>query len=282
METPPPYISWFNPPPSPMPLLEHHGYFSGSMQTQVGYMIYLPPGYPDEENAARYPVIYWLHGRGHTEKTDHCPPAIVDRAIRDGLIPPLIIVYANGGQLSWYTDSPDGRYMAETTVIRELIPHIDSTYRTIDSRDARAIQGMSMGGGGAIKFALKYPELFSSVVSFAGSLRGVADLRDDKDRGIIFRTMFGTEERFLSEHPMTLLPRMAEQIRGRLGIRLYIGTKDRQVLLDTNRAFVELLKQYNLPHDYIEVPEVGHDLVKLSDRVQAEGLAFAARHFRLG
>ena len=48
--------------------------------------------------------------------------------------------------------------MGETTVIKELIPYIDKTYRTIASRTGRAIQGMSMGGFGAMRLALKYPE----------------------------------------------------------------------------------------------------------------------------
>jgi endo-1,4-beta-xylanase len=73
--------------------------------------------------------------------------------------------------MSFYSDSFDGQWMAETTVIEELVPHIDATYRTIANRDGRAIQGMSMGGFGALKLAFKYPDLFSSVVAFAGGYR---------------------------------------------------------------------------------------------------------------
>jgi endo-1,4-beta-xylanase len=55
--------------------------------------------------------------------------------------------------------------MMETTVIKELIPHIDATYRTLTTQDGRAIQGGSMGGMGSLKFAFKYPGLFSSAAS---------------------------------------------------------------------------------------------------------------------
>ena len=52
-----------------------------------------------------------------------------------------------------YYDSLDGSIMMETTVIQELIPHTDATYRTVATRDGRAVQGGSMGGMGSLKFA---------------------------------------------------------------------------------------------------------------------------------
>ena len=82
----------------------------------------------------------------------------------------MILVYASGGSQTNYCDSYDGKYMAETTVIKELIPYIDKNYRTIASRNGGRIQGMSMGGFGAMRLALKYPDLFSLGGGFRGRL----------------------------------------------------------------------------------------------------------------
>ncbi|RYD82479.1 MAG: hypothetical protein EOP84_09335 [Verrucomicrobiaceae bacterium] len=278
-----PFITWVNPPTPPQPLLQHKTYESAVMKTAVGYQIYLPSGYKESSATTRYTVIYWLHGRGGSESRDQFPPAIVDEAIRTKAIPPVIVVYVNGGRWSWYTDSPDGKWLAETTIIRELIPHIDATYRTVADRRGRAIQGMSMGGHGALKFAFKYPELFSSVVSFAGSLRPVDQIEGDKERGMIFTTMFGgSAERYTAEHPTALLRQNADKVRGRVGIKLYIGTKDRENLVANNRSLHALLEELKIPHDYTEPEGIGHDLRKLSEFAKADGLIFAVKHFSIG
>jgi hypothetical protein len=50
---------WFNEPKNPQPGVTHHGYHSVSMNKEVGYNIWLPPGY--ETSSRQYPVVYWLH-----------------------------------------------------------------------------------------------------------------------------------------------------------------------------------------------------------------------------
>ena len=278
-----PFITWFNPPKAPQPLLAHKGYESAAMRARVGYSIYLPPGYADAGNAARYPVIYWLHSRGGSETADQFPPATVDRVIRDKRVPPLIVVYANGGRQSLYADSPDGKWLAETTVVKELIPHVDATYRTVPTRGGRAVQGMSMGGHGAVKLAAKYPDLFGSVVAFAGSYRTVEQIENDATRGIIYQTMFGgSRDRYLAEHPTPLLRRNVDRIRGRTGVKLYIGTKDSEVLLANNRKLHALLDELGVRHEYTEVDGVEHNLPKLAAAAGSESIEFAARHFRTG
>lgn len=141
---------WSNPPMKINPLAAHHTYHSAAMNVDVGYTIYLPPNYAAA--SVRYPVVYWLPGGGCTEEPD--TPSIapgllggIDAAIRQGRLPPLIFVVVNGGRYTRYYDSLDGSIMMETTVIQELIPHIDATYRTLAARDGRAIQGGSLLSG---------------------------------------------------------------------------------------------------------------------------------------
>jgi endo-1,4-beta-xylanase len=276
-----PFLKWYNPPQNPQPFLQHHSYNSAMMQTRVGYSIYLPPTYTEAGNMQRFPVIYWLHGRGGSEIHDQFPARIVDQAIRERKVKPLIVVYVNGGARSWYTDSPDGKWPAETTIIKELIPHIDATWRTIPGRDGRAIQGMSMGGGGALKYAFRYPELFSSVVSFAGSLRKVEHIEGDKDRGEIFTVMYGgNREYYTSEHPFSLLEKNLDQIKGNVGIKMIIGSVDREVLRATNLELHQKLEEKKVPHQYQVIDGIGHDLGKLAEAVQSEALQFAEQHFK--
>src|SRR6266446_5566286 len=165
---------WFNVPKNPQPGVVHKGYHSAAMDKEVGYNIYLPPGY--EVGSQRYPVVYWLHGRNNTESSDSYPVQFLADGIANGTLPPMILVYASGGSQTNYCDSYDGKYLGETTVIKELIPYIDRHYRTIASRDGRSIQGMSMGGFGCMRLGLKYPDLFSSIVAFAGGFRRPEDI----------------------------------------------------------------------------------------------------------
>ncbi len=77
-----PFMSFFNPPAKPIALEDHRSYESASMKTSVGYNIYFPPGYAEPGNTNRYPVIYWLHGRGCSESNDQFPVSTIDAAIR--------------------------------------------------------------------------------------------------------------------------------------------------------------------------------------------------------
>jgi S-formylglutathione hydrolase FrmB/lysophospholipase L1-like esterase len=272
------FMGFFNPPAQPIPLEEHRGYESAAMKTKVGYNIYLPPGYSDPGNSNRYPVIYWLHGRGCSESNDQFPASTVDAAIRSKTIAPLIFVYASGGAMSFYSDSFDGKWMAETTIIKELIPHIDATYRTVASRGGRAIQGMSMGGFGAMKLALKYPELFSSVVAFAGGYRSAEQIQADEiSRQILKRVFADDPQRFMANHPAIIARSNAGAVRNKVAIKMLVGLDDS--LLENNRALHATLTELNLVHEYWEIPGIRHDLPRLSAWLGDSGLQFAARHW---
>ncbi|MBI3416336.1 MAG: hypothetical protein HY043_13660 [Verrucomicrobia bacterium] len=274
-----PFIVWNNPPAKPQEFLTHHTYQSAAMKTEVGFNLYLPPGYDATGNTNRYPVIYWCHGMNCHESIDQFPARLVEQAIRELRIPSLIVVYVSGGSQSFYCDSPDLHWASETTITTELIPHIDANYRTLASRDYRAIQGMSMGGFGSMRLALKHPELFSSVVAFAGGYVGVARLLE-KERSIHLENMFGGDtNKFIANHPFTLAKQNADRVRGQLGIKLFVGNED--FLLEPNRKMHAALTDAGLPHEYDEVPAIKHDLRRLSEWIGSDGLEFAVKHFAM-
>ena len=90
---------------------------------------------------------------------------MLDAAIRDRVIPPLILVSADYGTPmggSWFVNSPvTGNW--EDFVVREVVPHIDTKYRTLPRAESRGIAGDRMGGYGAIRFGMTHPEVFGSV-----------------------------------------------------------------------------------------------------------------------
>jgi enterochelin esterase-like enzyme len=224
---------------------KYQTFFSRTIQREVSYLIYLPPGYAAAPQH-RYPVIYWLHGRGGTQREGAgvFVPAL-DAAIRSGKIPATIAVLLNGMYSSRWLDSPDGKLPMESVIMRDLIPHIDSTYRTIPDRGARAVEGFSMGGFGAAHLGFKYPEVFGTVSMFSAAL---FDESSDED--------------FLeATSPWRLVFKNAAVIRGRTLIRMIVGDQD--PMLELNRKFDLLLASLNIPHDYIVVARLGHNEARI-------------------
>lgn len=155
---------WSNPPADPSqvhPGLSHETFYSKRLDEDVGYNIYLPPDYASATGSSeRYPVIYYLHGgRPGNESLSIDLVDHVHEAVQTGSIRPLIFVWVNGGEVSHYNYA---RSPGEDIFVKELIPHIDATYRTTATRDGRALQGFSQGGRGVTRIMFKYPELFVS------------------------------------------------------------------------------------------------------------------------
>ena len=145
-------IAWVD-PPDWLPVNVTHGTFqSTSMDVEVGYSIYLPPGY--EENFRRYPVVYWLHGRTGSERLIE-----LVAALRSGIearrSEPLVLVIANGDVANGYIDNSATGVMGESVIIHELIPHVEATYRVGSSAASRGIGGYSMGGVGAVRMGAR-------------------------------------------------------------------------------------------------------------------------------
>lgn len=273
---------WSNPPTTINPLATHCTYHSAAMKVDVGYTIYLPPGYATD--SARHPVIYWLPGGGCNEDPDSpsLAPGLlsgIDAAIRSGKLPPLIFVIVNGGRYTRYYDSLDGTIMMETTVIRELMPHIDATYRTVASREGRALQGESMGGMGSLKFAFKYPELFSSAVAFCPALLD-ADTNMKRNPTLIPALFNGDKSLFAKDSPAAMLVTNADSIRGRLAIKIVIGSEDG--LLEWSEKLHASMVKLKISHEFEIVGGVGHDFgPKGKYELQLRALRYAADHFAL-
>ena len=157
-------LNWVDPDHSEPEGLHYKTFHSDTINADVSYMVYLPPDYEQNETV-RYPVLYHLHASGGTPARDGAEIVErLDKAVRAGRVDPMIMICINGLRgATMYSDSKDGRYPVETVTIKDLIPHVDATYRTLAVREARALEGFSMGGFGAAHFGFKYPEVFAVI-----------------------------------------------------------------------------------------------------------------------
>jgi len=132
---------------------------STALQRKWSYAVYLPDGY--ETSNLKYPVLYLLHGHGQDlyawVNFGHIQPT-TDELIAHGEIPPAIIVMPDAGT-TWFVDRKE---KMETAVIQDLIGDVQHTFRVIEARNGRVVAGLSMGGYGALRFVLKYPEMFAA------------------------------------------------------------------------------------------------------------------------
>ena len=220
--------------------------FTGPITNQlIYYNIYLPEGYYTETR--KYPVIYHLHGlNGSQNGQNKTVSDSFERARATGLIGPIIIIFPNGYLNSMWGDSFDGAKPAETNLVKELIPHVDQTYRTIPLMEYRIIQGMSMGGFGAAKFAVKFPDLFSGGLNYDGALHTWQTLNTNHP-DIAVEIFNNNKAEFDRYSPWTFAVQNAAILRNEARLRSVVGA-----LLNYNRSFHNFLQGFNIPDDYIE------------------------------
>lgn len=227
---------------------------SSLMGRDMSYRVIFPTVYSNNGNSShRYAVLYLLHGLfGHfdnwTDKTK----------LADYSEPYDIIIVTPEGADGWYSDSAtvaNDRY--ESYIVQELIPEIDRKFRTIANRNNRFIAGLSMGGYGAIKFGLKYPDKFSLVGSFSGALDAPLRGQDNKNLRPSIVSVFGPEgskTRMDNDIYRMVREASAETTKGYPYIYFACGTED--FLFQPNREFDALLLEKKVPHEYRELPGV--------------------------
>lgn len=161
-----PGLSFAQAPPPAVSALKTEAFEGKSIGRTLKYNVILPKNY--DVSTDRYPVLYLLHGYSGNFLNwarNNAPKFAKDLE--------LIVVMPDGGN-SWYAnwaESEDGQKNDwEDYIVKDLIGHVDSTYRTIASRAGRAINGLSMGGYGALMLGLKHPEMFCSIGSHSGAL----------------------------------------------------------------------------------------------------------------
>src|SRR5579859_3914593 len=127
-------------------------FFSKSLNKATAADVLLP----ECDSSGPFAVMYLLHGLSD-DHTIWQRRTSIERYVADL---PLIVVMPDGGR-GFYTDAQEGAAY-ETAIVRDLVDYIDRMFPTMADRSGRCVGGLSMGGYGAIKLALKYPDLFCS------------------------------------------------------------------------------------------------------------------------
>jgi S-formylglutathione hydrolase FrmB len=242
-------------------------YFSQSLRKASSFNIILPE---DVAASRLWAAFYLLHGLSD-DKTIWMRRTSIERYVEGW---PLVVVMPDGGR-GFYTNAVEGDAYQDD-LVKDVIGLVERTFPVKPDRSGRVVGGLSMGGYGAVKLGLKYPELFASVHSHSGAvgfLRG--DLTQVKEHYPEFDRVFGKSPTGGPEDPFALIERIDH---GRVpALRIDCGTED--FLLDQNRAFHAHLESLHVPHEYQEFPG-RHDWAYWDKHVQ-EAIAFHARNLQL-
>ncbi len=255
---------WLDPDRSDTGGTKYRTFQSEIARSEVSYMVYLPPDY-ETNTSRRYPVVYWLHGYGGNQRSGMCFVKPLDAAIRKGVAPAMIVILVNGLSGSFYCDSIDGKWPVDQVLTRELVPHVDKTYRTIGTRETRAVEGFSMGGYGAAHLGFKHPELFGVVSSFSGALTDspewgpLPEAQENGRRKNMLEWKLSNPHYFEATDLATVIRKHADAIRGRTKIRLKAGDKDEFLFWRNEQALHDFLLSLKIENELEIVPGVNHD-----------------------
>jgi putative tributyrin esterase len=292
--------------------------WSQSLGVRKQALVYLPPDY-DRDASRRFAVAYYLHGLWGNE-TDWVKLARLDAAM-DSLIAaggPAMIVVMPDGDDGWYTTwnslgdwrgclahppakEPAASYCVpwphyDDYVARDLVAHVDATFRTRAERAHRAIAGLSMGGLGAVALALAYPDVFSAAASHSGVLSPLyqgphpfagTPVYASDERALragwgerfwpLMVPVFGRDTAGWWARDPSRLARRLKESRGGPMPALFLDVGRDDGLADQSRAFHASLTALGLPHAYAEWPgkhdwaywraHVGESLAWLAERI---------------
>jgi S-formylglutathione hydrolase FrmB len=222
------------------------------------------------EGEGPFPVMYLLHGLSD----DHSMWQRFTRIEHHMLRIPMIVVMPDGGR-GFYCDSKEG-YAYETSFIQDTVGYIDRVFNTKAERNGRVLAGLSMGGYGALKFALRFPDMFCSAVSHSGGVgfghEPLLPHRIDE-----FTRLLGPE--FVGG-PNDLWALGKNVDRSLLpALRMDFGTEDFEFLVKWNRDLHAYWEEIGLPHEYEEFPGA-HDWDYWDLHIQ-EAIAFHCKNLSI-
>lgn len=214
-------------------------YPSPTLGVQRRMSVYTPAGY--EEGRGRYPVLYLLHGMGGDEE---CWQAfgravqILDNLIAEGRAVPMIVVMPNGNTLHkaapgesdegmykpYWCGSKDGSFEAS---FGDIVRYVESHYRTKRRASARAIAGLSMGGGHSLYISASNPGMFDYVGLFSPAVK-------PREESPLYTDIEGKLAAQFAAEPKLY----------------YIAIGKDDYLMEENIAYRQMLEAEGYPHHY--------------------------------
>ena len=221
----------------------------------IKYSVYLPSDYYSSNRS--YPVLYLLHGYTDNETSWIQLGEVnitADKLTENREASPTIIVMPDAG-LTWYIDNYDGSVRYEDAFFSEFIPTIEKTYRIRASKEFRAVGGLSMGGYGALLYAMKHPDMFTACLPFSAAIRN--------DSLMIKRLQLGESSSIECYGKMKgdILPETWKKnnvlelaaslpLNQLNSVKYYIDCGDKDDLFFGNSLLHLVLKQREVPHEF--------------------------------
>jgi enterochelin esterase-like enzyme len=266
IEIPEKDVDFYLPKDVPHGEVRERWYHSKTTQEWRRIFVYTPPGY-DKDRETRYPVLYLQHGGGEDETgwpKQGRVAFIMDNLIAERKARPMLVVMERGYARRPGDPAPPPRPPArpaapgqtppphpdfsrmfgafEEVMVKDLIPMIDATYRTIPDREHRAMAGLSMGGMQTFQITLKHLDLFSHIGGFSGGGGGFGGAPFDP------KTAHGG-----------VMADSADFNRKVHVLWLGIGTAEGQRMYDGIKNYHEALEKAGIKHVYYESPGTAHE-----------------------
>ncbi len=257
----------------------------------VAITYYLPKNY-DAKRAEPYPLLIQLHGGGSSNKAmenyspispDGGMGGLLDQAIENGLVAPMVSVMPSAGR-SFYMNFRDGSQKWEDFVMKDLLPYMRKNFNVVQGREGTFITGISMGGMGSLRMAVKYPEVFQAVASQEPAVEPALAYDDIKLRDTFYRPdtlikqIYGDpidKDYWAANNPTTIIKKDPSRLLG-LGIYLEVGDQD-LFYLDHGTEFVHrVLFDAGISHEYRLVKGADHVGASLAPR-SLDAFAFVGR-----
>ncbi len=260
---------------------------------RVAYCALLPPSFDSSApkpgqraKARRFPVLYFLHGRGDNEQSliNSGAWSLIEDLRHQKKIGEFVIVTPAGGN-SFYVNSANGKVRYSDFFLQEFMPFIERKYRIEKSRDARGIDGMSMGGYGALRFGFAHPELFGSVSAHSAALLSGptktlnSAIRAGEPQALMLASVFGNPidvDHWEKNNPFAIATKSPAALR-KIHIYFDCGDHDDFGFDRGASALDQLLTKQKIPHEFHLYPG-GHDIAYFLSHISAS-IEFHSKNF---
>lgn len=224
------------------------------------YDVCLPDGYAKNPDKS-YPVLYLLHGSGGNNhswvKLGHVNE-VLDYLVAAGECEPMIVIMPTADDdmqraRRGYFNCPEWRY--EDYFFKELMPCVEDRYRIKADKSSRAVAGLSMGGGGAVAYAQKHPELFCAVYAMSAFVRVCKSrpITDDMTNKVNLMRILARENDCVS-----FVENASDSVKEQLKtVSWFVDCGDDDHLFEVNMEFVLSMKDAGIPVQ-LRVREGGH------------------------
>jgi S-formylglutathione hydrolase len=247
------------------------------------FNVLLPDGYDADKEPL--PLLLFLHGGGGDRSFLTRMRPIIEDLWKSGSLPRLVVVTPSAGR-SFYMDYKDGSQKWETFILGPLLDYLRDKYKVTKDPKKTMIFGISMGGLGALRLGLKYPDRFGGIAALEPGIDPALKWKDVKPRNRFYRsdqlfeTIFGKPFDPLyweANNPAAIAVANADMIRAS-GLQIYldVGDEDSFNLHEATEFMHRILWDYKIPHEYHLVRGADHLGRTLRPR-SIEGLEFLTR-----